>query len=226
MGVEALVRWNREDGAVMGPGRFLDTLTRLPEAGADLLCEMAVAAASPFVTGEAPLFATFNITGAVLDGRKSRSYRWLAEILERLPPDRLVLEIVETAAIVEPERAAKLIDEFRGRGIRVALDDFGTGMSNLERLRRFPVDFVKIDRAFVEGLGSGGREEAILEATVLLADRLGIDLIAEGIETEAQAAALRGLGVDLGQGYLFGRPEAAKVWAARLNRGDGRTPSA
>ena len=118
--------------------------------------------------------------------------------------------------IVHPERAAELIAEMRARGVRIALDDFGTGLSNLARLRRFPVDILKIDRLFVAGLGGAGREEAILEATAMLARRLDMDLVAEGIETEAQAATLRDLGIRYGQGYLLGRPAPAGEWAARL----------
>lgn len=216
VGVETLIRWNRPDGTVAGPAGFLETLTRIPDAGVDIFPALAMAAATPFVHAPAPLYVTFNITGAVLDGRDGPGQRWMREILDRLPPERLVLEIVETAVIVDAERAAALIERIRARGVRIALDDFGTGLSNLERLRRFPVDLLKLDRAFVGGLGGAGREEAILEAAVLLAERLDIDLVAEGIETETQAATLRDLGVRYGQGYLLGRPAPVSEWAARL----------
>lgn len=219
VGVEALIRWNRPDGAVLGPAHFLDTLDRIPEAGADLLPDLAVDAASPFVRVEPPIYVTFNITGAVLDGHNSPACRWLSEILDRLPPNRLVLEIVETAVVVYPERAIDLAHRLRSRGVRIALDDFGTGLSNLGRLRLLPVDILKIDRVFVDGLGDAGREEAILESMVTLAERLDIDLVAEGIETEAQAATLRDLGVHYGQGYLLGRPAPAAEWASRWAAG-------
>ena len=218
-GVEALLRWNRDDGSVLGPAGFMDTLNRIPEAGSDGFPDVAAEAALPFTTAPEPVFVTFNITGAVLDGTGSAGCRWLNAVLNRVPAGQLVLEIVETAVIVAPDRAADLIERLRDRGVRIALDDFGTGLSNLERLRRFPVDFIKMDRAFVDGLGGAGREEAILASMVSLARGLDIDLIAEGIETEAQADTLRDLGVHYGQGYLLGRPGPAAEWAARLRGG-------
>ena len=219
VGVEALIRWSREDGDVLGPAGFLDTLNRIPEAGSDLFPDMAVEAARPFVGGADPLYVTFNVTGAVLDGSNDPGARWLSEVVERVPARQLVLEIVETAVIVQHQRALALIDRLRARGVRFALDDFGTGLSNLERLRRFPVDIIKIDRAFVAGIGQGGREEAICAAAVGLARGLDVDLIAEGVETEPQAALLAEVGVRFGQGYLYGRPAAADHWAARLRAG-------
>lgn len=222
VGVEALIRWTRADGGVLGPAGFLDTLNRIPEAGSDLFPDMAVQAARPFLAAPDPLFITFNVTGAVLDGTNDPGARWLAEVTDRLPCDRLVFEIVETAVIVQNQHASALIDRLRRRGVRFALDDFGTGLSNLERLRQFPVDILKLDRAFVGNMGRDGREEAILSAVVALARGLDVDLVAEGIETAAQATRLLDLGVTLGQGYHFGRPAAAAEWAARLARGPGR----
>ena len=216
VGVEALLRWNRPDGAVMGPAGFMDTLDRIPEAGSDLFPDMAVEAATPFVTGPAPIYATFNITGAALDGLHRPEGRWLAEMLERLPPERLVLEIVETAVVVCPETTVTLIESLRARGVRIALDDFGTGLSTLDRLRCFPVDILKIDRTFIDGLGGTGREEAILASLVALAHGLDIDIVAEGIETEEQATQLIGLGIRYGQGYHLGRPAPASDWAERM----------
>ncbi len=216
VGVEALIRWRRDGGGVIGPAGFLDTLNRIPEAGSDLFPDMAVEAARPFVTADDPLYVTFNVTGAVLDGSDDPGARWLAAVIERIPSDRLVLEVLETAVIVEHKRALAVIERLRARGVRFALDDFGTGLSNLERVRRFPFDILKIDRAFVDVLDGEGREAAILDAMVTLAGGLGIDLVAEGVETGAQVAKLREFGVRFGQGYHFGRPAAAGDWAQRL----------
>lgn len=215
-GVEALLRWNRPDGAILGPAGFLDTLNRIPEAGADLFPDLAVEAATPFVSGAEPVYVTFNVTGAVLDGTGRAGQHWLAEILERLPPERLVLEIVETAAIVRPDRAIETIERLRARGVRIALDDFGTGLSNLERLQKLPVDIVKIDRQFVEGLNRCGREEAILASVAALARGLDIDVVAEGVETEQQIDRLRELDLHFAQGFHLGRPAPAADWAARI----------
>ncbi|WP_170831412.1 bifunctional diguanylate cyclase/phosphodiesterase [Jannaschia faecimaris] len=218
VGVESLLRWNRPDGTIEGPAGFLDTLNRLPEAGVDVLPELAIAAARPFVEGPSPIYATFNITGAVLDGQGSPACCWLNKVLDALPPENLIVEIVETAIIVAPERAADMIERMRARGVRIALDDFGSGLSNLERLRRYPVDILKIDRAFVSGIGTTGREEAILHALVSLSREMDINLITEGIETEEQVQTLMDIGVQYGQGYHLGRPGPAMDWANRLTR--------
>lgn len=218
VGVENLLRWNRPDGSVAGPGRFLDTLNRLPEAGAALLPHLATKAATPFVTGPDPIYATFNITGAVLDGKGSAACRWLNHIVDTLPHEHLVLELVETAIIMAPERAQDLMGRLRQKGLRIALDDFGTGLSNLERLCRYQFDILKVDRAFCAGLGTTGREEAVLGAMVSLANGMNVDLIAEGIESEEEALALLDIGVKYGQGYHLGRPASASDWAARMHR--------
>ena len=131
----------------------------------------------------------------------------------------MVLEIVETAVVVCSGTTLAMIEQLRARGVRIALDDFGTGLSSLERLRRLPVDVLKIDRTFIDGLGCDGREEAILASLAALAQGLDIDLVAEGIETEAQARELVGLGVPFGQGFHLGRPGPASDWAARLAAG-------
>jgi EAL domain-containing protein (putative c-di-GMP-specific phosphodiesterase class I) len=127
-------------------------------------------------------------------------------LIDRLPSDRLVLEIVETAILMDEDRAVAELQGLRARGIRIALDDFGTGLSNLDRLRRLPCDIVKIDRAFVAGLDQGGRSVEILRALADLAERLAIDLVAEGVETAAEAEAIRAVGIRYGQGWHFGRP--------------------
>lgn len=215
-GVEALIRWTRPGGDVLGPAGFLGALNRLPEAGAELLTEMAEAAARPFVTSPGNAYVAFNVSGAVLDGTSPAGGRWLAEVVERVPADRLVLEIVETAVIVRHDHARARIDELRDRGVRFALDDFGTGLSNLERLRKLPADIVKIDRGFVADISHDPRARAIVGALVALAQELRIELVAEGIETREHARQLLELGVPCGQGYHFGRPSAAGDWAARL----------
>ncbi|MFO6465789.1 GGDEF domain-containing phosphodiesterase [Jannaschia sp. KMU-145] len=211
-GFEALLRWRKDDGAVVGPAPFVDTLDRIPEAGSERLADLACAAARPLLAEDGAHYVTFNITGAVLDGQNSPGCRWMRHLLDTLPPDRMVFEIVETAIVVNPARAADLIDKLRAQGLRIALDDFGTGLSNLERLRRFPVDILKIDRSFVDGLGGAGREEAILASLVTLAERLGTDIVAEGIETERQVETVRDLGIHFGQGYHLGRPARAMNW--------------
>jgi EAL domain-containing protein (putative c-di-GMP-specific phosphodiesterase class I) len=93
--------------------------------------------------------------------------------------------------------------------VRVSLDDFGTGQSSLTQLQKLPIDAIKIDRSFVSGLGTGGTEARIVESLILLAKSLGLQVVAEGVETEAQLDWLRGRRCDLAQGYLLGRPAPA-----------------
>lgn len=208
VGAEALLRWRRPDGRIIGPDTFVDQMDRIPPAGADLIPDLAAAAAAGPIA-EGAHYVAFNVTGAVLDGRDGPGQRWLDGVIERIPVDRLVLEIVESALIVEPARCAALLDDLRGRGIRIALDDFGTGLSNMERLCRYPVDILKIDRSFVAALDGDGRAKAVMASISDLARGLGMAIIAEGIETERQAQTIRDLGIGYGQGWLYGKPAPA-----------------
>ena len=112
-----------------------------------------------------------------------------------------------------------VLDQLKDLGVRLAIDDFGTGYSSLGYLQRFPIDFLKIDRSFVERLDTEAEQYAIVDAIVRLAQALGLGVIAEGVETPAQVEALRELGCELVQGYLFARPEPAEE-AAKLLEAD------
>ena len=207
-GAEALLRWTRPDGATMGPDAFVDQIDRIPAIGADLLGTMAAATVAPLLARD-DMFVSFNVTGALLDGSGIEADAWLDALLDALPAHRVVLELVESATIVCSETALRRLAELRMRGVRVALDDFGTGLSTLQRLVDFPVDLLKIDRAFVQAMDTGGRAESVIRGLCTIATDLGIETVAEGIETEAQRDAMRGLGVTYGQGWLHGRPMPA-----------------
>jgi len=139
----------------------------------------------------------------------------------RLPADRLVLEITETAALTQRTGALRRLQRLRAMGVLVAVDDFGTGYSSLAYLRQLPVDIVKIDRAFVQRLGPEAHEDdrRIAAGIIDLAHDLGLTVVAEGIETEGQARMLLDLGCRRGQGYLFAPPLPADELASRLGRG-------
>ena len=102
--------------------------------------------------------------------------------------------------------AADKLARLRAAGVRFALDDFGTGYSSLAYLQELPLDYVKVDRSFVQRIGDGGTGEGIIEAVLAMAGHLGLEVIAEGVETEAQADFLRSRGCDAGQGFLWARP--------------------
>jgi diguanylate cyclase len=124
-------------------------------------------------------------------------------------PGDLVLELTESLVVTDDARTRAAFAALRALGVRLAIDDFGTGYASLSALKHFPADVLKIDRSFVEGLGAGGIDDKIVAAVVGLARDLGLLAVAEGVETVEQAAALRALGCELAQGYLFARPGPA-----------------
>jgi EAL domain-containing protein (putative c-di-GMP-specific phosphodiesterase class I) len=130
-----------------------------------------------------------------------------------LPPAALVVEITETATMMDADLAVRRLQYLKALGVRLALDDFGTDYSSLSYLSRLPVDVLKMDRSF---LRSGGQPDGLANAVVAIGQTLGLAVVAEGIEQPAQAEALRELGCDLGQGFHFARPMDAAALAAFL----------
>ncbi len=137
-----------------------------------------------------------------------------------LEPARLVLEVTE-GVLVDDAGIARLT-RLRKQGVRIAVDDFGTGYSSLSYLRRLPLDIVKLDRSFVHGMADDPSQQALVDAVLLVCARLGLDVVAEGIETEAERAALSARGCRVGQGYLFGRPQSAAALAPALTNAPAR----
>jgi len=133
-----------------------------------------------------------------------------------LPPSALWLEITESVLMEEAEATIETLIALRGLGVHLSIDDFGTGYSSLSYLKRFPVDVLKIDRSFVDGLGDDAEDEAIVTAVVRLAQALELGVVAEGVETAVQLAHLRRLGCNSVQGYYFGRPKSADDTLAML----------
>src|SRR4051812_36125621 len=129
----------------------------------------------------------------------------------------ICLEITETAVMADMEASVAVLDELRALGVSLAIDDFGTGWSSLRALQRFPVDEVKIDKTFVDGIAVDAEEAAIVAAVISLAHALGLRAVAEGVETVAQVDRLRTLGCDIAQGYFFWRPVPATDLTAVLS---------
>jgi diguanylate cyclase (GGDEF)-like protein/PAS domain S-box-containing protein len=218
VGVEALVRWTSPTRGVVPPDRFVplaESAGLIHELGEFVLRE-SVAQTARWVADDVlpPDFVTWvNLSAVQL--ADDRVAELVPGVLAGagLDPHRLGLEVTETA-IVEaastPQARARLRD-LHDRGIGIALDDFGTGFSSLEHLRRFPIDVIKIDRSFIEGVEHDPKDSAIAANLVSLAHALGLDVVAEGIETPGQLELLRELGCDLAQGYLLGRPAPADV---------------
>jgi len=141
----------------------------------------------------------------------------VASILDRtgIDPDVVWLEITESTLMHDAESAISALRALRAQGVHLAVDDFGTGYSSLSYLKRFPVEALKVDQTFVDGLGREPEDSAIVSAVVSLAHALGLVAVAEGLETPVQLGELRVLGCDQAQGYLFGRPQPARVIGER-----------
>ena len=135
-----------------------------------------------------------------------------------LPPDRLLLEITETAVLTDIDRVIPRLAALRTLGVRVAVDDFGTGYSSLSYLSRLPLDVLKIDRSFVERVLTDPQGASVAQAVLDMSNSLGLTTVAEGVEQEDQQALLRRLGVDELQGYLHARPMPTLDMAAWLRR--------
>ena len=123
-----------------------------------------------------------------------------------LDPGCLELEITESAVMYDSEQTAEALQYFREMGVRIAIDDFGTGYSSLSQLKKYPITLLKIDRSFVSGIGHGGDDDAIVDAVIAMARKLGLRVLAEGVETAQQWEILRASECDELQGFLFGRP--------------------
>jgi EAL domain-containing protein (putative c-di-GMP-specific phosphodiesterase class I) len=125
----------------------------------------------------------------------------------------------------DTERTLEVLHALKALGVRLAIDDFGTGYSSLSYLQRFPVDVLKIDKSFVDGVARGGHDAALARTIVALGEMLALRTVAEGIEHETQRAQLRLLGCELGQGYLFARPLTPEALRARLAEEAGGVPA-
>jgi diguanylate cyclase (GGDEF)-like protein len=227
-GFEALVRWEHPERGLLPPGAFIpfieDTDLILPVGERVLRLAAAELVGLRAVLGQEHLTVSVNVAARQLrdPGFVDVVRRALDDCA--LPGYALVLEITESTMVEDSEATRAKLAALRGLGVGLAVDDFGTGYSSLRYLKKFPVTCVKIDRAFVDGLGSDADDEVIVEAVLAMAHALGLEVVAEGVETPPQRERLRALGCDLAQGYLFGRP--ASVRSMTLPSIVGAEPSA
>ena len=219
-GFEALIRWNHPTRGRVSPAEFVplaeETGLIVPIGEWALREACRIAASWP-----EDVFVAVNISPKqfAIPGLASTILQALTT--SGLAPQRLELEITESIFIADPERTLAALHSLRELGVRIALDDFGTGYSSLQYLRSFPFDKVKIDRSFVTDLGSGGTGHAMIRAITTLADALGMETLAEGVEEIAQFDVLAREGCHYVQGYLFSRPVAASAVAGLLADGAG-----
>jgi diguanylate cyclase (GGDEF)-like protein/PAS domain S-box-containing protein len=215
-GMEALVRWAHPDRGLLGPADFLPVAeeTGLIVPIGRFVLEESCRQLSHWLGGNGydnpnRFVMAVNVSaGELIDpGFASDILRILAR--HQLPPGRLCLEVTEQAASIASSTVVEALREVRRAGVIVAIDDFGTGYSSLSHIRTLPVDIVKVDRMFVQGLGQNPADECVVAAVVQLASQLGMLVMAEGIETPEQRSLCEALGCRLGQGYLLAMPAPA-----------------
>jgi EAL domain-containing protein (putative c-di-GMP-specific phosphodiesterase class I) len=226
LGHEALVRWAHPTRGLIPPDQFITIAEEsglIVPLGAWVLRE-ACLQAKRFQRRDprwSQLTMSVNLSGRQL-GQPD-----LAELVASalrdagLEPQHLELEMTESVLMDDASATITILERLKALGLHLGVDDFGTGYSSLAYLRRFPVDVLKIDRSFVDGLGRDLEDSAIVAALVSLADTLGLTTIAEGVETELQRDSLLMLGCMRAQGYLFSRPVTAEVAEAALDRAVG-----
>jgi len=219
-GFEALTRWSHPERGVVSPADFIalaEETSLIVPVGEYVLREVceAMARAAQTVPGANP-FIALNVSGRQLQDPDFVN-RVLAQLrAHRVKPEQLKLEITESL-VLDYAKVADFIEHSHGAGMKVALDDFGTGYSNLGHLHKLAFDTLKLDQGFIRQLDDP-RCLAIVNAVVGMADALGCDIVAEGVETEAQLNQLRALGCEYAQGYLVGRPQSVDEALSALHR--------
>lgn len=220
LAVEALTRWDDPGSGALETAAVIENMEQsgqIIELGQWVLrtaCSQYAVWRSQFPD----LSFTLRVNASPLQ-LSERSFAASVEqvlIDNRLAPKDLCIEVTETSAPSDPAVAAASVRTLRSNGVRIALDDFGAGRNGLARLRYDMFDVLKIDRAFVAELAPGSRDSIILESVVALARNLGMELVAEGIETETSLAELLRLGIRRGQGYLLGTPREAEAIGSLL----------
>jgi EAL domain-containing protein (putative c-di-GMP-specific phosphodiesterase class I) len=222
-GVEALVRWRHPQHGLLAPGLFIPVAERFGLIGAlgDWVIDEACRQLRGWIDDGLQLRMAINLSVVQL-----RQEELLAKVRQALHENHLegallTFEITESVAMDDTEGTLRAFEALAALGVRLSIDDFGTGYSSLSYLRKLRAGQLKIDRSFVQDLDCSADARAIVEAVVRLSHSLGLNVVAEGVETEAQRKVLADLGCDELQGFLFARPMPAHVlaeWAADRGR--------
>jgi diguanylate cyclase len=222
-GAEVLLRWQHPTRGLLYPVDFIPFaeqtgfIRRLTRWTLD----HAIAQGARWRNSGSALAIAVNISADDIGDVRLDSR--IASLLTRhqLPPQLLTVELTESGFIEDPTRALRMLDAISALGVSLSIDDFGTGYSSLSHLARMPVHEVKIDRSFVQGLESDPEFAPVVRSAIDMGHGLGLQVVAEGIETEAAAVRLREFGCDVGQGYLYAKPmplEAFEAWLAGRER--------
>ena len=216
VGAEALLRWHHPEMGWVSPAEFIpvaESSSLILPIGEWVLSEALSQLRRWDEAGLPGLSMAVNLSAVQF------RHANLPELVERvlaevgLPAERLELELTEGAAMDDPAVAITVMNELHARGVRLSIDDFGTGYSSLSYLKKFRVSKLKIDQSFVRDLTDDAEDRAIVDAVIRMADALGLETLAEGVETEGQLAILRHQGCKAVQGYLFSRPVPAQAFA-------------
>lgn len=219
VGVEALLRWCHPELGMLAPDRFI---TIAEETGliVDIGRWVLKTACRAAVLFNRERFPDFRVA-VNLSYRQFVRHDLAEEVRTLLTAtgcrgEWLEFEITESLMIEDNPEVRRILEGLRALGISIAIDDFGTGYSALNYLTRFPMDVLKIDRSFIDGIDADPRKAGLVRAFISLGRTLGMEIVAEGVETEAQSAVLQQLGCELGQGYLFGRPQPFREFMVAL----------
>jgi EAL domain-containing protein (putative c-di-GMP-specific phosphodiesterase class I) len=215
-GAEALIRWQHPDRGLLSPGAFIPFAEEnglVTAIGAWVMQETA-RLSRPWRTANPDFHVWFNLSGAEFNDPM------LVSRLNALDDDLwgMGVEVSENVAMANVDDTLTVMNALHKAGLFIALDDFGTGYTSLQHLKRLPIDVLKIDGVFVNGLPDNKQDGAIVEALLSIARAFSFATLAENVETEAQAAALRAAGCGLGQGYLYARPMPTGDFTAFMER--------
>ena len=226
-GMEALIRWEHPERGIVNPTQFIPVAE---ESGLILpitrwvlfeACRQLKAWEEEFAR-DVPLTVSVNLSGRHF--AQATLIDEVAAVLQGtgIDPSHLILEITESVAMEGAQTTIETLRKLKALGVSLAIDDFGTGFSSLSYLKQFPVDYLKIDKSFVDGVTFQGRDTAIVRAVIALGHALGLKLIAEGVETPEQVRELRELGSEIGQGYYFAKPLTGEGMPALLAAGSAK----
>ncbi len=207
-GFEALVRWEHPQRGLIAPGEFIPLAeeTGMVLAIGEYVLSEALRQVSRWRASKPDVTVSVNLSPRQLEDASLSSMLAGAMRASGVDPAALCLEITESAVTLHPEVAMRALERLKMIGVRIAIDDYGTGSSSLTSLKQLPVDTLKIHESFVSDLDGDAEEASLVGAVVELGHALGLDVVAEGVETDTQLAELRSLGCDGAQGFLFGRP--------------------
>jgi len=209
---EALLRWHHPEHGMVDPGQFIPIAEEtglINEIGDWVFRESARLAKSWYdATADDEGMVQISVNKSPRQFFSGDTHKtWIAHLTEiGLPSSCIVIEITEGLLLDDRPEVAEKLSHFRNAGFGISLDDFGTGYSAMSYLKKFPIDLLKIDQSFVRDMATDHGDQAIVEAIIVMAHKLGLKVIAEGVETEEQCAILKAAGCDYAQGYLFSRP--------------------